>query len=210
VEKDKEERKRSHLRLVVNNPDKRTPRPAAEEDFVPFEELVATRDSIRPAFYDGLDELQAKAYAAVEAFVAAKEWPYAFDPHHGKLMVVPAGVVAPETVEFGVAPQDEVLLFLSEDASGTGLCLSAEMILPFYSDDESVMEDALLYSPIFQYGTLFLEENRQDGLLDLIYRLGLPLFPPSPSRRLLERMFAIAGYELTEALRSLSEYPEET
>ena len=43
---DKDDRKRPHLRLVVNNVEQRKPRPATgEEDFVPLEALVARRDS---------------------------------------------------------------------------------------------------------------------------------------------------------------------
>ena len=84
---------------------------------------------------------------------------------------------------FGMVPHDELLVFIAEDAGGEGLCLSMEMIMPFYSDDEAVMEEALLYSPVLQYGSLFIEENQQDGLLDLIYRLGFPLYPPVPIGR---------------------------
>jgi hypothetical protein len=82
-----------------------------------------------------------------------------------------------------------------------------EMIMPFYSDDEAVMEEALLYSPVLQYGSLFIEENHQDGLLDLIYRLGFPLYPPFPSARVMERLFSIVAREVDEALGGLSEYP---
>ena len=70
------------------------------------------------------------------------------------------------------------------------------------------MEDALLYSPIFQYGALFLEENRQDGLLDLIYRLGFPLYPPALTARLLDRLFTIAAFELRETLRCLMDFSD--
>ena len=97
---------------------------------------------------------------------------------------------------------------MAEDATGKGLCLSLEMMLPYWSEDEAIMEETLLYAPVFQYGALFLEENRQDGLLDLIYRLGFPLYPPAPTDKLLDRLFSIASYELAEILRSLAEYPE--
>jgi hypothetical protein len=210
VEKDKDERKRSHLRLVVSNPEKRPPRTAAEENFVPFEDLLAKREEISPVFYDGLDELHGQAYAQLEAHFQSKGWPYALDPDHGRLMVLPAGAMSPGTLDLGAAAQDEILIFITDDAAGGGVCLSIEMILPYFSEDESVMEEALLYSPIFQYGTLFLEENRQDGLLDLIYRLGFPLFPPTVSPELLERLFSIAAFELAEALKSLCDYQEES
>jgi len=88
------------------------------------------------------------------------------------------------------------------------MCLSLEMILPYYSEDESVMEDALLYSPVFQYGALFIEENRHDGLLDLVYRLGFPLYPPALTGRILERLFTLVAHELTDALQGLYEFPE--
>ena len=82
------------------------------------------------------------------------------------------------------------------------------MILPFYSEEEAVMEDALLFSPVFQYGTLFLEENQQDQALDLIYRFGFPVYPPALTTKVLTRLFAIAAFELKEVLRSLAEYPD--
>jgi hypothetical protein len=203
----KDERKRPQLRLVVNNVEKRNPRSAdKEEDFIPLEELVAKRELLRPQFYQDMDCWQTKAYEALEQFLAFREWPYGLDPQ-GRLVILPAGVVCPEAAECGGSPQDELILFLSEDAAGKGLCLSLEMMLPYWSEDEEVMEDALLYAPVFQYGTLFLEESRQDELLDLIYRLGFPLYPPAPTEQLLDRLFAIAAYELRETLRSLAEYP---
>lgn len=207
--KDKDDRKRPQLRLVVDNVEKRNPRPAAdEESFIPLEELIAQREALRDDFYHGLERGQAKTYAALERFLTQKGWPYGLDPNHGRLLIIPAGVVCPEAVEHGGAPQDELILFVSEDPAGKGLCLSLEMLLPYYSDDEAVMEDALLYAPSLPYGTLFLEENRQDGLLDLIYRLGFPLYPPALTGRILERLFTMAAYELKEVLRSLAEYPE--
>ncbi|KAF0218985.1 MAG: hypothetical protein FD174_2374 [Geobacteraceae bacterium] len=205
---DKDERKRPHLRLVVDNVEKRNPRSAdKEEDFIPLETLIAQRDILRPQFYHDLDLLQAKACEALEQFLIYREWPYGLDPH-GRLVILPAGVVCPEAAECGGYSHDEVILFVAEDATGKGLCLSLEMMLPYWSEDEAVMEDALLYAPVFQYGTLFMEENRQDGLLDLIYRLGFPLYPPAPTERLLDRLFSVAAYELAETLRSLAEYPE--
>jgi hypothetical protein len=205
---DKDERKRPHLRLVVDNAEKRNPRSAdQEETFVSLGELISGRDVFRPEFYDGLDRWEAKACRVMEGFLLQKGWPYGLDPH-GRLVVLPADVICPEAVEFGGTPQDEAILFVAEDAAGKGLCLSLEAILPFYSDDDAVMEDALLYAPVFQYGTLFLEENRQDGYLDLIYRLGFPLYPPAPTGRLLDRLFTVAAFELKETLRSLAEFPE--
>ncbi len=206
---DKDERKRSHLRLVVNNVEQRKQRPAdGEEEFIPFATLAAERERFRSEFYRSMSPWQAKAYTALERFIATKQWEYGLDPQHGRLLVIPISVLCPDTVEFGGSPQDEALLYVAEDASGEGLSLSFETILPFWSDDESVMEEALIYAPIFQYGALFLEENKQDGLLDLIYRLGFPLYPPAPTRRLLGRFFTIAVYELRETLRALAEYPE--
>jgi hypothetical protein len=206
---EKDERKRPHLRLVVNNVEQRKPRPAGEEeDFVPLETLIARKDGFRPAFYRDMERRQAKAYEAIERYLDRKNMPYGLDPDHGRLMVLSTAVVCPAAFEHGGSPQDEVLLYVAEDTTGQGLCLSLETILPFWSDDEAVMEDALLYSPIFQYGALFLEENRQDGLLDLIYRLGMPLYPPALTGKLLDRLFAIAAYELGEALRGLAEFPE--
>ena len=206
---EKDEKKRTHLRLVVNNPEKRPQRPAeGEGDFVPFEELVARREAFRADFYRGMDRWQAQSCERLERFFAARGWSYGLDPYHGQLMVLPAAAIAPDVIDYGATLQDEVLLFVTEDASGMGLCLTLEMILPFYSDDDSVMEDALLYAPLLPYGTLFLEENRQDGFLDLIYRVAFPLYPPVPTRRLLEKLFAAIAYELRETLRALVEYPE--
>ncbi|HEY6839199.1 MAG TPA: hypothetical protein VI389_10685, partial [Geobacteraceae bacterium] len=93
---EKDERKRSHLRLVVNNVEKRAPRPAeGGEDFIALEELVAQRDMLRGNFYRDMDPWQAKAYAAIERFLGARQWPYGLDPHHGRLLVLPALVVSP-------------------------------------------------------------------------------------------------------------------
>jgi len=206
---DKDERKRAHLRLVVNNEEQRKPRPVTGgEDFIPYETLIAHRDVFRPEFYRGMAGWQTKAYNAIERYMARKQWEYGFDPQHGRLLVIPIAVIFPEAIEHGGSQQDEALIYVTEDASGNGFCLSLETILPFWSEDESIMEDALLYAPIFQCGALFLEENRQDGLLDLIYRLGFPIYPPAPTGRLLDRLFAIAIYELRETFRNLAEYPD--
>lgn len=205
---DDNERKRPHLRLVVNNPDARGKRPAAEENFIPFDELVAGLEEHRTAFYHELEGGQAAVYETLERFLAARRWPYALDPHHGRLLVLQTASVIPETVDHGGSPQDEVLLYVAEDATGSGLCLTGEMVLPYYHEDDAVMEEALLYAPIFQYGTLFLEENRQDGYLDLVYRLAFPLVPPDPTGPLLDRFFAVAVFEISLALGSLAEFPE--
>lgn len=209
TEKDTDERKRPQLRLVVDNAEKRNPRPSGQEDdFIPLETLAARRDELRPEFYRGMVRRQAKAYETLERFLSDRGWPYGLDPRHGRLIAVPAQVVCPEVLEHGGSPQDEVLLFAAEDPVGEGLCLSLEMILPFWSDDDAVMEDALFSAPILPYGSLFLEENRQDGYLDLIYRLAFPLYPPAPTGRLLAKLLAVAAYELRETLRGLDEYPE--
>lgn len=204
--KDKDERKRPSLRLVVSNPEKRGARPAKEdeEQFVPLPELAVNRDLLRPAFYRGLERRQAKAYKHLETYLLRHDVMYGLDPHHGRVIVVPAAAVCPASAEHGGVHQDEVLLFVTEDGIGNGSCLSLETILPYWSDDESIMEEALLYAPIHQYGALFLEENRHDGLLDLIYRLALPVYPPAPTGRILERFFAIAALELADALQSLA------
>jgi hypothetical protein len=206
---DKDERKRSHLRLVVNNVEKRAARPAeGGEEFISLDELMAQRDALRGDFYRGMDRQLTKVYETLERFLAHAGWPYGLDPHHGRLLVLPAVALSPELAELGVTPQDELLLSVTEDVTKKGLCLSVEMILPFYSEDDAVMEDALLYSPMFPYGTLFLEENRQDGYLDLIYRLAFPLYPPTPTGRLMDKLFAVVAYELPETMRCLAEYPE--
>lgn len=202
--KETDDRKRTHLRLVVSNPEKRSP---GEDDFIILEDLVARRDEIRPLFYREMDRIHGKAYSVIERFLTEKGWPYGLDPHYGKPVVLPAALVCPEVLANEMDPRDEALLFVAEDMAGRGLCISLEMILPFYSDDESVMENALLFSPLFQYGTMFLEENRQDGLLDLIYRLAFPLYPPALSSRLLERLFAVAAQEVADALHGFSDYP---
>jgi hypothetical protein len=209
VTHDKDDRKRPHLRLVVNNVEQRKPRPAAgEEDFISLETLMAKREAFRPEFYSGMQRWQVKAYDSLERYLSRKQWAYGLDPQHGRLLVLPVAVVCPEASEHSGAQQDEILIYVAEDATGQGFSLSIETILPYWSEDESVMEDALLFSPIFQYGALFLEENRQDGLLDLIYRLGFPLYPPALTVRLMDRLFAIAAYELGESLRSLTDYSE--
>jgi len=207
---DKDERKRPQLRLVVNNAEKRHPGPAAADaDFIPLERLVAQRDTFRAEFYRGLGGWETKAYAALERFLGQNKWPYGLDPHLGSFMVLPAAVVCPELLTHGGLPQDELLLFVADDLTGKGLCLSLETILPYYSDDDAVMEDALLYAPVLPYGSLFLEENRQDGFLDLIYRLAFPLYPPALTASLTDRLFAVAALELRETLHALTEYPQE-
>jgi hypothetical protein len=201
----KDERKRSHLKLVVNNTEIRSARPAGEEqEFIPLEELIGNRDRLRPAFYASMGRPQTKAYLALERFLQQRNAPYGMDPVHGKVMVLPAGEISPESREFG-SPQDEVLLSIAEDAGGSGLCFSLELILPYFSEDDAVMEEALLFAPVLQYGALFLEENPHDGMLDLIYRLAVPLFPPLLTRRLAERMFAIFSFELKETFLALSD-----
>jgi hypothetical protein len=205
---DKDDRKRPQLRLVVNNPDKTSIHRHTDDVFIPLQELAAMRDAMRPDFYRSLDPRQARVYSALEKFLIARGWQFGLDHQHGPLMVLPAEAVCPEAVHGEGEQQDEIIVYAAEDAAGEGLCLSLEMILPFYSEDESVMEDALLYSPVFQYGALFLEENRQDQFLDLIYRVGIPVYPPAPTSRVLARLFTIAAFELKEALQTLAEYSE--
>ena len=210
MSKDKDDKKRPQLRLVVNNMEQRKPRPAASmEDFIPLDSLVAMRDGFREDFYTGIHRSQEKAYNTLERYMLRKGWGYGLDPHHGKLLVLPLSAVCPEVKEHGAAQQDEVLVYVAEDAAGKGHSLSIEAILPYWSEDETVMEDVLLYSPIFQYGALFLEENRQDGLLDLIYRLGLPIYPPALTGKIMDRFFTTAALEIRETLRYLAEYPGE-
>ncbi|GFE57870.1 hypothetical protein [Geobacter sp. AOG1] len=207
---DKDDRKRPHLRLVVDNAEKRVSHPVdTGEEFIPLEDLLTRRDDFRTLFYQELSPWQAKAYEKLERFFSAREWPYGLDPEHGRLMVLPIGIVCPEAVEYGSVPQDEVLVYVAEDLEGNGLSLSVEMILPYFSEDEAVMEEAFLYStPVHQYGTIFLEENRHDDLLDLMYRLTFPLFPPALSGRLLARLFSVAAFEFRETCRILTEFPE--
>ena len=207
--RDDDERKRPHLRLVVDNVEKRNARPAGGEgSFITLDELTARREELRPGFYTSLAPWQAKVYERVERFLVAKGWPYGLDPFHGKLLVVPAEAVCPAAAEQGGGYKDELLVHVAESSAGGGFCLSLEMVLPFWSDDDSVMEEALIFGPIHQYGCLFLEENKGDGYLDLIYRLAFPLQPPALTGRLLEKLFAIAGFELAETLKNLAEYPE--
>jgi hypothetical protein len=209
MSQDIDERDRAHLRLVVNNGEKRSPRPSAGlDDFITLDDLVAGRDAMSGLFYRDMERRYHKVYGIVERFLTQRGWPYGLDPHHGKPLVIPAVIVCPEAVAYGMDPRDEVLVFVSDDAADKGLCFSLEMILPYYSDDESVMEDALLYSPVFQYGALFIEENRQDGLLDLVYRLGIPLYPPALTGKILDRFFSIAAREVSDALRVLAEQPD--
>jgi len=206
---DKDERKRSHLRLVVNNPEMRGGRPAkGDEAGIPFEVLVEKRHELSVDFYRGIDPWHTKAYQGIERHLGRRGWLYGLDPQHGRLLVIPAATVCPEVLEHGGTPQDELLLFVADDPTGLGLCLCMEMILPFWSDDDAVMEEALFYAPIYPYGALFLEENRSDGCLDLIYRLSFPLYPPALTERLLEKLFAVARYELRETLVGLDEFPE--
>jgi len=208
MSKDTDERKRSHLRLVVNNTE-RSGRPnGGEQEFVPLEELVARRDELRPAFYRGMPRWQAKGYATLERYLAARRAPYGMDPVHGRVMVLPASTLSRESQEYG-SPQDEVLLSINEDAAGTGgLCFSMEMILPYFNEDDAVMEEALLFAPVLQYGALFLEENPHDGLLDLIYKLAVPLYPPAFTSRLADRMFSTFSFELKQTFQALSDYPQ--
>lgn len=206
---DKDERKRPQLRLVVNNPEMRGGRPVkGDEAGIPFEVLVERRDELRGDFYRGIGTWHVKAYQRIERYLESRGWLYGLDPQHGRLMVIPAEAVCPEVLEHGGSPQDELLLFVADDPTGLGFCLCLEMILPFWSDDVAVMEEALIYAPIYPYGALFLEENRSDGYLDLIYRLSFPLYPPALTKRLLEKLFAVARYELRETLVGLDEFPE--
>ena len=206
---DEDDRKRSHLRLVVDNVEMRNSRPAgSEEVFIPIDKLIAMRSEVRPDFYRGMERRYAKAYEAIERFIDLKGWPYGLDLQHGPLMVLPADAVCPEAEGDRGEHRDEIILYVTEDTAGEGICLSMEMILPFYSEEEAVMEDVLLFSPVFQYGTLFLEENKQDQMLDLIYRFGFPAYPPALTTRVLERLFTIIAFELKEVLRSLAEYSE--
>lgn len=207
---DKDERKRSHLRLVVNNPEARGGRPATgDQASIPFEELVSRRHELSADFYRGIGEWHVKSYKVIERHLARRGWRYGLDPQYGRLMVLPAADVCPEVLAHGGTPQDELLLFVADDPTGHGLCLSLEMILPFWSDDDTVMEEALIYAPIYPYGALFLEENKNDNYLDLVYRLSFPLYPPALTERLLEKLFAVARYELRETLLGLDEFPEE-
>lgn len=206
---EKDERKRTHLRLVVDNVEKRLKRPAgSEEVFVPLETLAAQNEHNRGDFYSGLNPSQVKSYQRLESFLAGRQWLYGLDPHHGKMMVLNVATFSQEMAEYGGGYADEALVYVVEDPSGRGLCLSMETILPFYSEDDAIMEEALLYGPMLPYGTLFLEENRQDGFLDLIYRLAFPLEPPLLTAPLIEKFFRVAGYELKEVLLSLTESQE--
>jgi hypothetical protein len=206
----KDERNRPNLRLVVNNPDLRKPLQNGEQDdFIPLDELITQRDQLRPHFYYGLKGRQTRVCRALERYFEQKGWLWGLDPHHGQIMVLPAVSLCPEMAEEGDSPKAEILVYVADDAVGDGLSLSLEIILPFFSDDEAVMEEALLFAPVFQYGTLFLEENRRDGLLDLIYRIGFPLYPAAPTTRLFDRFFLLAAYELSETLHALAEYPEQ-
>lgn len=207
---DKDDRKRPQLRLVVDNVEKRKAGASGgEEPFLAIDELIARREELSPEFYQELDRGYKKFYQTLERFMSGKGWPYGLDPHHGPLMVIPAGAVCPEADAPGEEQKDELLVYITEDTAGEGFCLTMEMILPFYSDETEVMEDLLLFSPVFQYGTLFLEENRQDGLLDFIYRIGFPIFPPALTGRILDRLFTIVAFELKETLMYLTDFSEE-
>lgn len=204
--KDKDERKRPQLRLVVDNAEKRTARPGEDEaDFIPLDQLVARREGLRRDFYANIETWQTEVYQALEQYCQARGWEYGLDPYHGRMLVLAAGTVCPEAAGHDEGGQDEVLLYVADDVTGQGLCLSLEMIMPYWSEDDAVMEDALIYGPFFQYGAFFLEENRHDSLLDLIYRLSLPLYPAQPTAQYLDRLFAIAAVELREALANLAE-----
>jgi hypothetical protein len=176
---------------------------------VPLSDLCSRKEEYRPQFYHGLDEQQTQAFEAIEAFITSKEWTYGLDPEHGRMIVIPAGTVVPEVADLSGSSLDEILLFISRDPTGTGLCVTVEMVMPFYSEDDAVMEDSLLYAPLLPYGTLFLEENGNDRFLDLIYRVAFPLFPPEADQAIFARLFGVAAGELRELFRYFSEYPEE-
>ena len=200
---------RPHLRMVVNNTEKRSQRPSTDkDDFISFQELAANLDLFRTRFYQELTPLKAQAFREIENFLCEKRWPYGLDPDHGQVLVIPAAVVCSVCDEHGGAGEDELLVYLAEDTTGEGICLALEMLMPYYSEDEAVMEEAFLFSPVNQYGTLFLEENRQDSFLDLIYRLAFPLYPVNPDKALLGRFFSIAGNELKWTLQGLAEYSD--
>lgn len=204
MSEEKDDKKRNHLRLVVNNEKRVTPRKTAD-DFIPLEDLVASRDDVRPDFYTDIPPWQGKVYILLEKFLLDQGISYGLDPHHGRVIVIPVIHLAPASVDFGAVAQDEALLYVSEDITGKGLCVSLEMVLPFFSDDPIDMEDALLSTPIVQFGTYFLEENPQDGLLDLIYKVTFPAFPPGLTPRVIERLLTVGAYEITETLRVLTE-----
>lgn len=207
--KDNNDRPRPHLRLVVNNPDLRPNRPDRDEElFITIGELMARRDDYRAPFYDQMPEGEVKAYAAVERFLIEQGLPYGLDPNHGKVLVIPAQVACTELADHGGTPQDEVLVYITDDMTGQGLRISFETILPFYSDDDSVMEEAILFAPVLPYGTLFLEENRHDNYLDLIYRVSFPIAPPALTQRLIGRYLATVAHEIRDALSGLTEYPD--
>ncbi len=206
MERDTDDRKKPQLKLVVNNAEKRSPRPKeAEAPLIPLEELLANRDALRDTFYGGMAAPLEEGYRVIERFLADIGWEYGLDPHHGRPIVLPAGTVSALAAEIG-SPQDEILLFMEADGGNNGLCLALEMILPFGSDDDTEMESALLYgTPVLQYGTIFLDENPHDGMLDLVYRLAVPVIPPELTDGLLKRVVTIAGLEIADAIQSLSE-----
>lgn len=206
MERDTDDRKKPQLKLVVNNAEKRSPRPAEPETpLIPLEELLANRNTMRDDFYRGMTPQLEEGYRTIERFLDGTGWQYGLDPHHGRPVVLPAGTVCPRAAEVG-SPQDEILLFMEPDGGENGLCLALEMILPFGSDDDAEMESALLYgTPVLQYGTIFLDENPHDGMLDLVYRLAMPILPPELSTAILERIMIIAGLEIGDAIQSLAE-----
>ena len=206
MERETDDRKKPQLRLVVNNAEKRSPRPTEPEvPLISLEELLVNRDAMRDHYYRGMDPKLEQGYRVIERFLEGKEWQYGLDPHHGRPVVLPAGTVCAQAVEIG-SPQDEILLFMESDGGENGLCLALEMILPFGSDDDTEMESALLYgTPVLQYGSIFLDENPHDGMLDLVYRLAVPIMPPELTDALLERVVTIAGMEIRDAILSLSE-----
>src|SRR5690242_2976188 len=96
---DKDDRKRPHLRLVVNNEEQRKPRPAgSEEDFLTLDTLLAKREHFRPEFYRGMGRPQAKAYEALERYLGRRKRAYGLDPQHGRLMVLSIGAVCPDAI----------------------------------------------------------------------------------------------------------------
>ncbi len=143
--KETDDRKRTHLRLVVSNPEKRHQRPSGcEDDFITVDELISRKDALRPLFYRDMERAHMKAYVTIERFLTEKGWPYGLDPHHGRPVVLPAAVVCREMATPELDHGDEVLLFVTDDATGSGVCFSLEMILPFFNEDEAIMEEALL------------------------------------------------------------------
>ena len=81
MSKEKDERPRPNLKLVVNNPD--IQRPARKDpgsEYLPLEELVTRQEEFRPLFYQDLERGPTRAYTVIQGFRVKRGGPTVLIP----------------------------------------------------------------------------------------------------------------------------------